>query len=56
MGIVSTLRDRVRAALGRDRLAAEIHEELQFHEDRLTERLEAEGLAPPGRPPRPAPG
>ena len=40
------LKDRIRALVGRDVVADEIREELQFHEDRLAERLEREGRSP----------
>ena len=40
------MKDRIRALVGRDVVADEIREELQFHEDRLAERLEREGRSP----------
>jgi len=43
---VRVLRDRLRALTRRARVVADIDEELRHHEDRLAERLAAEGLTP----------
>jgi putative ABC transport system permease protein len=38
------LRDRLRSTRHRERVAGEIHDELRFHHDRLTEQLVGEGM------------
>src|SRR4051812_1762879 len=40
------LRDRLRALLGRDAIAEEIHEEIQFHLSERIRELERRGLSP----------
>ena len=46
MTFFRVLRDRLRGLTGRERVAAEIHDELRHHEERLTEQLMTEGHAP----------